>query len=393
MEARNFRTGWIIPLTLLIFAGCGEVGADQEEVPPLELHPGQLTSSQKCGSCHKDIYSVWRSSIHARAASTPVFLEAYDEAVQETGDTARKMCLRCHAPSSIVTGNLVLSDSLNQEGVNCDFCHSLVGVDPNNPVEPFKLEVGTTKYGPVQDAEPRGHPVAFSKFHTTSEHCEGCHEYRNPAGVSLLSTYSEWADYQQKGGDRTCQECHMPLVVASVVDPKVLRVRSSFINLHSMPGGHSLAQLVKALRLRIEEVKRDGRKVYVKLSLKNAGAGHAVPTGSPTRKILLDITATAESGEVAQQQYTFQKVALDAQSKPIMDDARMFLDTARIGDDTRIAPGEERIIETSFTLPTDENIEVRASLTYLYSPHNRPETETRLEFVSERKQLVAAFAR
>ena len=393
MDARILRAGRIIPLVLFIFAGCGRTGSVQEEVPPLQLEPGQLTSSQKCGACHKDIHSVWQSSIHARAASTPVFLEAYDEAVQKKGDTARELCLRCHAPSSIVTGNLVLSDSLNQEGVNCDFCHSLVGVDLANPVQPFKMQVGVAKYGPVRDAEPKGHPVAFSEFHTTSELCEGCHEYQNPAGIPLLSTYSEWREYQKSGGDRTCQECHMPLVVASVVDPRVLRVNNSFVNLHSMPGGHSLAQLVKALRLRIEEVRRDGDKVHVSLSLKNSGAGHAVPTGSPTRKILLDVTATAANGVVAQQQYTFQKVALDAQSQPIMDDARMFLETAGIGDDTRIAPGEERVIKTSFTLPKDQNVEVRASLTYLYSPHDRPETETRLEFLSERKQLVVAYSR
>lgn len=393
MEARYSRAGWIVSLMLLLLAGCSETGTVQEDVPPLELQPGKLISSDKCGSCHKDIHSVWQSSIHARAASTPVFLEAYDEAVQQSGDTARQLCLRCHAPSSIVTGNLVLSDALNQEGVNCDFCHSLVGINQANPVDPFKLQVGVAKYGPVKDAEPKGHPVAFSEFHTTSEHCEGCHEYENPAGVPLLTTYSEWREYQKSGGDKTCQDCHMPLVVASVVDPRVLRVRNSFVNLHSMPGGHSLAQLVKALRLRFEEVKREGDKVHVKLSLKNSGAGHAVPTGSPTRKILLDVTATAANGVVAKQQYTFQKVALDAHSQPIMDDAQMFLGTAGIGGDTRIAPGEERIISASFTLPKDENVEVRASLTYLYSPHNRTETETRLEFLSETKQLVVAFSR
>jgi hypothetical protein len=393
MEAKNFRAGWIVPLTLFVLAGCGGTSTDQEQIAPLDLTPGQLTASQRCGSCHKDIYAVWRSSIHARAASTPVFLEAYDEAVKQTGDTARQLCLRCHAPSSVVTGNLVLSESFNQEGVNCDFCHSLVGLNPANPLAPFKLDVGGAKYGPVKDAQPKGHPVAYSEFHTSAEHCEACHEYQNPAGVPLLSTYSEWLDYRKGGGERTCQECHMPLVVASVVDPKVLRTRNAFVNLHSMPGGHSLAQLVKALRLRIEGVRRDGDKVHVKLSLKNSGAGHAVPTGSPTRKILLDVTATAGNGVVAKQQYTFQKVALDAESKPIMDDARMFLATARIGDDTRIAPGEERTIETSFTLPENENVEVRATLTYLYSPHNRPETETRLEFLSEKKQLVVAYTR
>lgn len=393
METRISRARRFVPLTLLILAGCAGTDTVREEVSPLELRPGQLVFSQKCGSCHKDIYSVWSSSIHARAASTPVFLEAYDEAVQESGDRARRLCLRCHAPASVVTKNTVLSDALNQEGVNCDFCHSLIGFEPTDAAEPFKLKVGGAKYGPVKDAEAKGHPVAYSEFHTTSKHCASCHEYANPDGVPLLSTYSEWLDYQKSGGDRTCQDCHMPLVVASVVDPRVLRVHSSFVNLHSMPGGHSRAQLVKALRLRIEAIRREGDQVKVRLSVKNSGAGHAVPTGSPTRKILLDVRAVCANGFLAEQQYTFQKVALDRLSAPILDDARMFLETASVGADTRIVPGEERIIETSFTVPETQNVEIRASLTYLYSPHNRPETETRLEFLSESKELVVAYTK
>lgn len=382
----------LFPLPLLLLWNCSGP-AEAVDPPPLDLQVGELTSSQKCGTCHKDIYSVWKTSIHARSASTPVFLEAYDQAVRIAGNTAREACLRCHAPASIVTGNLELSNALNQEGVSCDFCHSLVGNSPDSPTKPFVLDVGTAKYGPVRDASDRGHPVAYSEFHITSEHCAGCHEYQTDEGVPLLSTYSEWLDYQSAGGDKTCQDCHMPLVIANVVDPKILRASGSRVNLHSMPGGHSRAQLVKSLRLRIEEVRRTGETVEVRVSVENSGAGHAVPTGSPSRKVILDIVASAAGGQVASQQYTFQRVAVDSGNEPILDDARMFLETEGIQSDNRIAPGERRDVNTSFVLPTSENVDIRASLTYLYSPHDRPETETRLEFVSDTRQLVSSWTR
>ncbi len=310
------KLSFLISLAVLLLSACSGVDADGKLPAPLDSEPGQMVRSERCGECHKDIYSVWSGSIHARAASTPVFLEAYDDAVKRAGDEARQLCLQCHAPSSVITGNLVLSDSLNQEGINCDFCHSLVGVEPKKEPNPFVLKVEGVKYGPVKDAVSTGHPVAYSEFHTTSELCAGCHEYINSGGVTLLSTYSEWKSYLKSSGNKSCQECHMPLVVASVADPRVSRVRNSFVNLHSMPGGHSLAQLVKSLRLRILEVDRQKDTIHVKVSVDNKGAGHMVPTGSPSRKVLLTLTATAANGMSARQEYTFQRVVVDAAGKP-----------------------------------------------------------------------------
>jgi len=387
------KFGFLISLTVLLLSACGGAEADGKLPAPLDSEPGQLVRSERCGQCHKDIYSVWSGSIHARAASTPVFLEAYDDAVKRAGDEARQLCLQCHAPSSVVTGNLVLSDSLNQEGINCDFCHSLVGVEEGKVPNPFVLKVEGVKYGPVKDAVSTGHPVSFSDFHSTSELCAGCHEYINPGGVTLLSTYSEWQKYLDGSGNKTCQECHMPLVVASVADPRVSRVRNSFVNLHSMPGGHSLAQLVKSLRLRILEVDRKKDVIHVKVSVENKGAGHMVPTGSPSRKVILSVTATAANGMSARQDYTFQRVVVDTAGDPIEEDSRLFLEGTGVKSDNRLAPDEERIIETTLSLPQGDNVEVRAVLTYLYSPHNRPETETRTEFYSEQKRLVTSWTR
>jgi hypothetical protein len=74
----------------------------------------------------------------------------------------------------------------------------------------------------------------------------------------------------------------------------------------------------------------------------------------------------------ARQDYTFQRVVVDAAGELIEEDSRLFLEGAAVKSDNRLAPDEERIIETTLSLPPGDNVEVRAALTYLYSPHNRP---------------------
>ncbi|GAB4251309.1 MAG: multiheme c-type cytochrome [Acidobacteriota bacterium] len=394
MFARKYRyLHWSVLFSLSAMLACSAPPEDDKLPAPLTLTPGQLTEAARCGECHVDIYSVWMNSVHARAASVPAFLEAFDDAVKREGDSARSLCLRCHAPASVVTGDLVLSSPLNQEGVSCDFCHSLVGWNRDDRQNPFLLEVGGAMHGPVEDAQSLGHPVAFSEFHTQSEHCGACHEYVSPYGVPVLSTYSEWLEYYRNQGKKTCQECHMPLVVASVVDPKVARVRGGFVNLHSMPGGHSKDQLIRALRLRIQEIVREKDTVKVRVSLRNQGAGHQVPTGSPSRKIVLQVSATTPSGATAQQEQVFQRIVVDQAGQPILEDSRIFFETAAVQSDNRLGPGEERVVEAVLKVPPDENVKVRAALTYLYSPQNRPETETRFEFYSESRDLVATWSR
>ena len=186
----------------------------------------------------------------------------------------------------------------------------------------------------------------------------------------------------------------MPLVLASVVDPKVKRVEGSFVNLHKMPGGHSRDQLTKSLRLRIIELKKSEEAVYVKVQLKNSGAGHAVPTGSPSRKVVLSLRAeTSGQAEPIRAQKVYQRLVLDSEGQPILKDSRLIIDGVKVASDNRIGPGEERIEEFFLPVSGDGNYTIRATLTYLYSPHNRPETETRIDFFSEERKLLAHWKR
>jgi hypothetical protein len=380
---------WGFFLWSVVTGGCRR----SETSPPVVFEAGRFTSARQCGTCHRDIYMAWQGSQHARALENPIFRESYSEARHLAGEAAIRLCLMCHAPTVVLTGDYALAREVTREGVTCDFCHSLRGTDLHQREHPFLLDVGATKYGPIRDAASTGHRVAFSEFHLSSLQCAGCHEYQNERGIPILSTYSEWEQYRQRGGDKECQHCHMPQVLANIVDPKVKRIRGAFVNLHTMPGGHSRDQLVRALEMRILEVQRVPRGLRVKVRLRNVGAGHAVPTGSPTRKVILRVEAETEGGQRARQERVYQRLLLDAHGVEIRRDSLLFTAARAIARDTRLAPAEERVEEFWLPLSAEGNLTITATLTYLYSPHDRPETETRIEFLSERKELLTRWVR
>ncbi len=374
--------------------GVAIVGCRRSEMSePVVFPAGRFTSARQCGTCHRDIYAAWRGSQHARAAENPIFRESYEEAAKIAGDAVARLCFMCHAPTVVLTSDYALAQEVTREGVTCDFCHSLTGTDLERREHPFLLDVGATKYGPIRDAASTGHRVAFSEFHLSSFQCAGCHEYRNAHGVPILSTYSEWEQYRQRGGDKECQHCHMPQVLANIVDPKVKRVRGAFVNLHAMPGGHARDQLVRALEMRIMEAHRTPRGLRVKIRLRNVGAGHAVPSGSPMRKVILRVEVVTESGRRVQQERIYQRVVLDKRGAAIRRDSLLFTEARAIARDTRLAPAEERVEEFLLPISVDENLTLTAALIYLYSPHERPETETRIEFLSEKKELFSRWVR
>lgn len=379
----------LVGLAMVLISGC----AEPEEVQRLDITPGQFVSAEKCGDCHRDIHTFWQSSLHARSATDPIFMTSFETFTGEHGEEEGALCLQCHAPTVLLTGDLDMTEDLTREGVTCDFCHSMTGTDFEQEGHPFLLEVGDVKFGPIEDAASNGHEVAYSEFHSSSEQCAGCHEYVNENGVSLLTTYSEWQSYWESGGGHTCQGCHMPLMLANIVDPRVKRVEGAFVNSHQTPGGHSLSQLTKSLRLRLLQLKSDGDGLTVQVSVRNDGAGHSVPTGSPNRRVVLTLEIVTDSGQRIEEERIYEKVVADEESREIRDDSRIFTEAASVLKDSRIAAGEERIEEFFVSLSQPGNIEVEATLTYLYSPSEESQEETRIQFATERKRLLSDWTR
>ncbi len=330
------------------------------------------TSSRVCGECHKEIYKRWKNSMHAFSLQDPIFDSAYTEAYRNTKGESRYLCLKCHVPTTNVTGDYDLKLQISSEGITCDFCHSVKRVNLESVGFPYTQEVSNVKRGPIplkKDAAD-GHEVEYSELHTTSAFCAGCHQYTNPNGVLVLGTYNEWlaSPYSDKGIQ--CQDCHMPLIPEQKSAVKGSSSSARRINEHNLAGGHSIKQLKKAIKLDIAEINKDGNLLNVAVKIANVGSGHMVPTGLPTRKLILKVEVkTADGRMVSNARKVYQKVLVDEKGEVITRDSQVWYAKKVLYDNRLIPLLEHRKEEFTFLLPKGgASYLVNASVSYLYEP-------------------------
>jgi hypothetical protein len=329
--------------------------------------PPSYTESSVCATCHTEIYDSWSHTFHALAAIDPIFQEAMKRAEQISGPAVREICLMCHAPTTNVTADFDLQLPLTSEGVTCSFCHSLTALDlslqdSRFTNDPTRLSVDGS------DNHIEGHHVENHELTTSSRFCAGCHEWVNPKGLNLLTTYSEWRESPYAADGTTCQECHMPEgPVEEGSGGGAKTMRSS--NLHFQTGGHSQARLIAAAELEVE-AKIDGEEIVVEAVVTNRKAGHKLPTGIPTRKMKLHVDLFDREGNILQaQEKVYGRIIADTDGVVLEDVTDLFLLGARQVDDNRIAPREER--RERFLFPPVAGLDfylVEASLVYEILP-------------------------
>ena len=297
--------------------------------------PDELLSGE-CKSCHEEIFRDWKSSRHAVAQSNPLFQEGYWLEPQQR-------CLYCHAPlmfQQASSGRRLLRRDLAHEGVNCATCHIRSGTI-------FSSSSAGYAY----------HPYERDQRLRSPEFCAGCHQFgfgnQLDGGVHISSlavqnTYEEWRSYQASGGNKTCQQCHMPN------------------GRHTFRGGHDLETLRGAFKLSATAI--DGM-VRFRLDLQNVG--HEFPTGDLFRSLSLEIKERGER--------TFREAArFEKTYSPVID--------SKTGDaylkkksDTTLRPFESRII----ALPGARPIEYRLVYRYTSAKNMRmsqlPKRELELE--------------
>lgn len=350
---------WVLGV-LIILAASGGLAAD-----PPRLNLSGFTSSQVCGVCHQDIFAMWKGSKHARAFENPIFAAAYRDLQREGGD-ARRLCLRCHAPIAGITGDLEAQQAITREGVTCDFCHSVTGVAIRDTDSPFVVEVGGPKRGPKVGASSAAHAIQPSILHKSSRLCGGCHEFRNPEGLTTISTFSEWRASSYPAELRACQDCHfLPVNGRSTIQTG--NPGGSKVPDHRLQ--RSQEQLRDAVKLDVPQVTREAGRAVVRVAIRNTGSGHAVPTGHPSRRLLLKVEArSAGSGSLlGEATRTYQKQLLDGGGRVLVRDADLM--RARNVSDNRIAPHEVRTETFTFSIPSGEAVRVRAEVEYLYRSH------------------------
>lgn len=376
--ARQMRW-WVLGALFVLETAAARAG----EMP--RLNPTGFTPSQVCGACHQDIYAMWKGSKHARAFENPIFAAAYRD-VRRAGGDARRLCLRCHAPIAAVTGDLNAREAITREGISCDFCHSVTGVAIRDADSPFVVEVGAIKRTAKVGATSPAHAIQPSILHKSSRLCGGCHEFRNGEGVTTISTFSEWRASPYPAELIACQDCHF----APVSGRPAIQSRSapdSTVPDHRLQ--RSVEQLREAVRLELSQPAREEGQVLVTVVIRNIGSGHAVPTGHPSRRLLLKVEARAGSngallGEAARR---YQKLLLDENGQALVRDSDLM--RARKVSDNRLAARESRAETFTFPAPSGEAVQVRAEIEYLYRSLILPGNEWRVQVAQQEATLPA----
>ncbi|MCZ7393965.1 MAG: multiheme c-type cytochrome [Candidatus Methanoperedens sp.] len=313
---------------------------------------GEFQLSYSCTSCHQERYNEWSRSMHALAVNDPIFEAAYLRAYQ-SDPKYRNFCLTCHSPTTRITNDFNLTKSISVEGITCSFCHSVTGVENNN----FTFNPNNPMQGPYNDSKTDAHASAYSALHTKSEFCAGCHEF-SINGVPISDTYSEWKEGPYAAEGKQCQDCHMETKSGAAAENGTIRDK---VYQHFWYGGHTGQFLQNAFQIE-SSMQRTGNRVKVTINITNNNVGHMIPSGLPSRKVVLDFKASDEQGrEIFSDQKVYAKTLVDQYGNEVAD----FWKAVSIAKDNRFKPKESRLEVFEFDVPDGTGkLDTQATLTY-----------------------------
>lgn len=290
-------------------------------IPPRKPTGGALVegAGKPCDTCHVKgdfpVVGEWESSAHARAATNPFFLAFFNgdrSAIPLVAHLGYKLdfprssgnCANCHVPAMALSNPYDADPNravgVEREGVFCDFCHKVreVAIDAGGG-RPGVLSMTFARppqgeqlfFGPFDDVFPG--PDSFQPLYKESRYCAACHNSRF-WNVEAYSEFSEWSASSYAKQGIHCQSCHMKpdgrtrqVALASkgaiVRDPKTVAS-------HAFSAGNDAQFMREAVELSVRS-ERSGDTLSVVASVKNVGAGHHLPSGSPMRNMLLVVEA------------------------------------------------------------------------------------------------------
>ncbi len=161
--------------------------------------------------------------------------------------------MNCHAPLPEQAAG-----QLRDEGVGCAACHIRGGA--------------ILAPRPATAEAEKAHHIVVEPRLAQAEWCAGCHQFNWPITMDpvrygpypMQNTVAEW---RASGRAETCIDCHMTTG-------------------HRMSGGHDAEQVARAL-----DVAVVARHANVRVRLRSRAVGHALPTGDPFRRLVLQLCA------------------------------------------------------------------------------------------------------
>ena len=294
-----------VSLALLLIAAAAALakvnilGYWWENPLPYQQTPAGLASlsARQCGACHQEIYREWQASAHAHALNDLQF-----QAEMQKSPEVGWLCLNCHTPlenqierialsvrnqsthQPVLTANPHFDSALHDEAVTCAVCHVRGGVI----------------FGPYENSKAP-HPVRQDRRLLTADVCTMCHQATAAYTDTLVCTFDtgkEWRNGPYAARGQSCSSCHMPGIDRIVATGGPVRhSRRHFFFGSKIPketrqNASEMADYAlfrPGLTVKIASARRSGGQTLVILKLKNALAGHMLPTGDPERFIRVDV--------------------------------------------------------------------------------------------------------
>ena len=247
-----------------------------------------LLDAAGCATCHAAISAEWSTSRHALAWTNDIFQREY-------AGRPLAWCVNCHAP--LVTQQ---AGRFRDRGVDCAGCH---------------LRGGALVSAARKPGSP--HATVVDASFGSPEFCADCHDFNFPvldgAGQvvrmtrhpmqSTVASFRAGPYAAQPGG---CLACH-----------------GSRAN-HAFPGGHDAGMLGAAL-----EVTWCARGAAIEVAVRNAAAGHAVPTGDIHRHFNLRVWRSSAPEALSEAFYGRRFEPDDAGGKALVWDSTIAPEATR----------------------------------------------------------------
>ena len=361
----------------------------------------KMYDSSECYKCHEDYYKDWQKSLHAQPLLGPFdktlgtlqdYISQRDKELAKSKEVTSSMkeymmpCFICHIPQlgdaseqaaqevadAVTKGDMNILYELN---INCLICHNRNAIvrrfRDGNP-EPDAV-YGTKESGSHgSKAYPKKIKQEMMK---DPSFCGGCHQGPNVLhSAEPMWCVSNYDSYQQayipRGGDKTCQQCHMEKTDYNKTghrfppnydDPELSlkRLRDAV--------KFNVSALAYIFRIKTPELKSIPMAV-VRTHIEH-NIGHRFPDGCPSpTHFLLKVVVKDKAGKVIgeAEKYYMPQLKLGYEENEMVFASMRKLSLMR---DTALQPLEDKNEEFEFKLPEGvRDVKVEATLTFIVEP-------------------------
>lgn len=225
-----------------------------------------IPSARECGSCHRQEFMEWVTSVHAVSDSELL----YDTSVLENTQKAKaaqrghglekgRWCEACHNPLGLMSGQVTPATSIPdtetmEESTSCIVCHTAHHSEPlagngalsinlnqvQRHLHPALIMAAPSQHARDMEAK-RNNPMMG-----TSQLCGACHTEIRPTTVNgqepmnFQETYDEWRKSPWAEAGVQCQTCHMARDPAATVAALKRGEKPPAGVSHRMPGNNYL---------------------------------------------------------------------------------------------------------------------------------------------------------